>query len=95
VSARNGRIEVAWRIDEDTAGTDPRLVFEWIETGLTLSGERPARSGFGTELIKRTLGCELGAETSLRFDPGGLRCTLALPLTDRIVVGQGRCARNI
>jgi two-component system CheB/CheR fusion protein len=73
---------------------DPRLVFEWIETGLTLSGKRPARNGFGTELIERTVSYELGAETSLRFDPGGLRCTLVLPLTDWIVMGQGRRARS-
>lgn len=36
------------------------------------------------EVLTRTLGYELKAETSLAFEPDGLSCTIRFPLTQRI-----------
>ena len=44
----------------------------------------PLRSGFGTAMIERTLSYEFGAAVKLDFDPSGLRCTIAIPLTDEV-----------
>ncbi|MEZ0172610.1 sensor histidine kinase [Microvirga sp. TS319] len=82
LAAPQGRIEVAWMID--AAGGQPRLVFQWIETGVPLANDRPRRHGFGTELIERTLGYELGGEATLDFTPNGLRCTIVLPMDMRL-----------
>ncbi len=82
LSAKRGRIAVTWRIEE---ADRRRLVIEWVETGARLS-ETPRRRGFGTELIERTLVYDLGAETSLRFEPTGLRCTPILPADDWLLV---------
>jgi two-component system CheB/CheR fusion protein len=83
LSAERGRVEVAWRFGE--ADGEARLVFDWNETGVKLSTNGPRRQGFGTELLERTLAYELGAVTKLAFEPRGLRCTISLPVTERIV----------
>ena len=44
----------------------------------------PAGRGFGTTLIERTLSHELDAEVHREFLVTGLRCTLAIPLTQEI-----------
>lgn len=70
-----GRIAVTWRMVE---GAEPRLVVWWAETGAPepVSAER---RGFGTEMIERTLACELGAEARLDFTPEGVICRIDLP----------------
>ena len=77
----SGRIEVSWRIDEAEA---PQLIFEWREKGGPKI-EPPARKGFGTELLERTLAFELKGKTELAFDPSGLVCTITIPLNRRVV----------
>lgn len=84
LSSEQGRITVKWRMEQAEGG--PRLVFDWIETGMQLSGKQPKRRGFGTELIERTLTYDLAGEASLRFEPTGLRCTITLPVTDWVFV---------
>jgi two-component system, chemotaxis family, CheB/CheR fusion protein len=84
LSAPKGAIHVTWKV-ENGAG-DPNLIFDWRESGVKLDGNGPRRRGFGTELLERTLAYELGGETSLRFEPDGVRCTIRVPLTDRIIV---------
>jgi two-component system CheB/CheR fusion protein len=84
LSSKTGRVEVRWRIGQ--ADGAARLAFDWIETGVRVADGAPRRRGFGTELIERTIAYELGADTSLRFEPDGLRCTIALPLTDGIAL---------
>ena len=75
-----GRIAVTWQIDR-TGGT-PQLVFEWVEkNGPKI--DKPARRGFGSELLEQTLAFELKAHTTLSFDPGGFiaRCDPARSAT--------------
>jgi PAS domain S-box-containing protein len=83
LAAEEGRIDVEWMIEKaDGAG---RLVFNWVETGVKVS-DKKLRRGFGTELIERTLAYELGGDTSLHFDPDGLRCTIRLPVNEGLTV---------
>ena len=65
-----GRVAVTWRVMN--TGKGPRLSLEWRETGVRAIDARPARSGFGRELIERGLPYELGAETSIEFRRGGI-----------------------
>jgi two-component system CheB/CheR fusion protein len=45
---------------------------------------KPAKNGFGTELIERGLPYELNATTALDFHHEGLRSRIELPLTTDI-----------
>jgi len=82
LSAKDGRIDVTWWVEE---GAEPRqLKLEWIESGVPILSAAPRVKGFGHELIERTLPYELSAKTSVDFQPGGLRCALAIPLNDRV-----------
>jgi PAS domain S-box-containing protein len=81
-----GRIRISWRVQN---GSDPpQLVFEWKESGVLNRAAKRKRRGFGTDLLERTLTYELKAQTVQTFEPDGLRCTIELPLTKRIVTGQ-------
>jgi PAS domain S-box-containing protein len=84
LASPEGRIVIAWRfVRSDDAD---RLVFEWRETDLADPVPPPRRRGFGTELLERTLAYDLGAETELRFAPGGVECTIVLPVDGRTLV---------
>ncbi|RAK58863.1 hypothetical protein DJ021_03130 [Phenylobacterium hankyongense] len=74
-----GRVAVRWRVFDTSAG--PRLSLEWRESGVAALDMRPTRSGFGRELIERGLPFELGAATSISFEPGGVRALIEVPLT--------------
>ncbi|MDB5392755.1 MAG: methyltransferase/methylesterase, CheR/CheB with sensor [Rhodospirillales bacterium] len=83
LSAKDGKVDVLWWIDE---GTSPRqLRLEWVETGVPILSAAPRTMGFGHELIQRTLPYELFAKTSVAFRPGGFRCEMAIPLSDRVL----------
>ncbi len=80
LSQPSGRIEVTWRVDESIEPAE--LVFEWRERGGPPVPPRP-RKGFGTELLERTLAFELKGQTTMVFNPAGLQCTIAIPLSER------------
>ena len=48
----------------------------------------PPKRGFGLRFIERSVAYELYGTADLNFAPGGLTCTVRLPLAD-IAVGQG------
>ena len=51
------------------------LMLDWIELGgPTVSP--PTRRGFGSKLIERGLASELDGAVRLRFDPGGVHCSI-------------------
>ena len=79
----NGSIAISWTVDGDGDGTAPLLTFVWKETDTT-AVPQPSHNGFGTEVLTRTLGYELKAETDLAFEPDGFRCTIRFPLSERI-----------
>jgi two-component system, chemotaxis family, CheB/CheR fusion protein len=73
-----GRISVTWRMYNTSGG--PRLTLEWRENGVAVLDAQPTRRGFGRELLEQGLPYELGAATSLEFAPGGVRCSIEIPL---------------
>jgi two-component system CheB/CheR fusion protein len=93
LSKSDGRVRIGWRIKQ--AEGAPILLFDWKETGSPANGGGPKRRGFGTELLERTLSYELKAQTSIVFGKDGLRCTIELPLTERIAVQSQRPEREL
>jgi two-component system CheB/CheR fusion protein len=79
-----GKVAVSWRVYNTSAG--PRLTLEWLESGVPALDSNPKRMGFGRELIERGLPYELGAATSLSFEPGGVRALIELPLNDKTAI---------
>jgi two-component system CheB/CheR fusion protein len=78
----DGQVSVTWQIDRDAGA--PQLVIDWAERNGPKVGE-PARRGFGSELLERTLAFELKARTTLNFDPSGLHCKIAIPVGPRLL----------
>ena len=73
----SGRLDVRWRMEQEP---DPRVALEWRESGVVVpQGGRPARRGYGTELIERALPYQLKAKTKLEFAEDGVRCSIEVP----------------
>ena len=73
LSVHTGRVAIAWRIE------DTRVLWTWRES----SGPRvspPKRRGFGLRVIEASFRDQLHGSIELSFEPGGLTCTVALPL---------------
>ena len=85
LSAPDGQITVTWRLDQNGLGNT--LQIDWHEQGCSRvpAGGR----GFGTEVIERTLGYELGAAGSLSIGSGRVHCNLRVPLSDGLVTAEG------
>lgn len=77
LSGPAGRVAVSWTVGPG-AGGQPTLTLRWDESGVD-AVPRPARRGFGSEVIERALKHQFGGEGTLDFAAGGLRCTLSLP----------------
>ena len=77
LAASTGRLAVVWEV---TRAEQPRLWLSWSESGVTVATVAPRRRGFGQELLECTLPYELSARTQLTFSPGGVHCTIELPL---------------
>jgi two-component system CheB/CheR fusion protein len=95
LSTTLAHLEVAWKVTERE---DNRTVtLTWTETGGP-PVRPPARRGFGTTLIERTLSHELDADVNREFRTSGLRCTITLPLTEDVgrvhVDGETRSKRH-
>ena len=78
LGAPAGRLDVDWH--SGPVQGDRLLSFSWTETGLGRTLRKPRRSGFGTELLTRTLAYELKAKSALHFGKAGFSYTLFLPL---------------
>jgi two-component sensor histidine kinase/PAS domain-containing protein len=74
LSNATGHVDIAWRLVEQNRS---HVELTWQESGGPTVRRRAA--GFGTKLIDRVLR-DLGAKTEIKFDPQGLRCTVAFPL---------------
>ena len=73
-----GTLSVEWSLTEAPAA----LHFRWEETGVPLLSAAPRPQGFGQDLIEQALPYQLGATTEFEFKPGGLNCSITLPLCD-------------
>lgn len=77
-----GQVTVTWRIE--ATGSETHLILEWRETGVPFVSPAPRRRGVGMEMLEQTLAYELRATASMTFLPGGLSCTIALPLSEGV-----------
>ncbi len=80
-----GHVSVRWRTED---GLAPRLVFEWKERAAALRPSGPTRRGFGMDLLDNALSYQLKARATRIFEADGLRCTIEVPLTPRVVVAE-------
>lgn len=92
LKVKSGRLDVGWRVDVDHSG-GKKLIVSWVESGVPAIDLRPSRYGFGRELIEEALPYRLRADTELLFGHGGVRCTIAIPLSpvddDAVRYGEG------
>ena len=77
LSAHDGAVGISWRVRWD--GDDPRLEFDWVESGGP-AVQPPAALGFGTTLIERSFPHELSGQASIDYAPAGVRVRLTAPL---------------
>lgn len=82
LSVPEGRVHVRWRLLG--SGQETELQIEWRESGGP-PVTAPTRKGFGTLLVERAIGYELGSEASIEFPVDGVVCRLTMP-AGRIVV---------
>ncbi|GJD60455.1 sensor histidine kinase [Methylobacterium frigidaeris] len=80
LSVETGQVAVEWGV-EWQAGTG-MLSLRWRETGGPTVAP-PARTGFGTRLIRTSLERELDGEVRLDYAAAGLACEIAVPLAAR------------
>ncbi|MER8491618.1 response regulator [Mesorhizobium australicum] len=78
LSNSEGRVEVAWSVDQTTH----RLRLVWTERGGP-TVEPPTRRSFGTRLIE-SLGLQLNGQVHLTYEPSGFVYTLDVPLSSVI-----------
>ena len=69
-----GKVHLTWRTTQE-----PWIKISWQEAeGPAV--QPPTRRGFGSILIERTLGHDLGGDVQIEFRPEGLRCSITAPL---------------
>ena len=78
LSNATGEIGIAW--DVEHAEPFPRLHLRWEETGGP-PVRAPARRGFGTRLIERSLAQDLGGDVRISFAATGVVCIVTAPLS--------------
>jgi PAS domain S-box-containing protein len=82
LSREGGRVRIGWSVENGL------LNLVWKEQGGP-EVTPPAGRGFGSRLIERGLGTDLGGTARLAFEPDGLRCTVKASL-DAIQAGGSR-----
>jgi two-component sensor histidine kinase len=70
-------VAITWTV---APGDPDTLTFCWQEQGGPVVS-LPARRGFGTRLIERSLAQDLGGKARLVYDPGGVVCIVTAPLS--------------
>lgn len=80
----NANLEVSWWLEPTADDSTPWLHVDWRESGVTIA---PASSssrgtGQGRILIEEALPYQLGARTTYRIEPNGVRCSIALPVSE-------------
>ncbi|MGB7655119.1 MAG: HWE histidine kinase domain-containing protein [Novosphingobium sp.] len=68
-----GRVSISWAVNDGET-----IKLDWTESGGPKVAQ-PDRTGFGTNLLRKTVSHELGRDVILDFAPGGLRATLFVP----------------
>jgi two-component system, chemotaxis family, CheB/CheR fusion protein len=78
---KNGRLDVRWRVQAEN-GT-PWISVDWKESGVETAQSHDGRRGAGNgrRLIEDALPYQFGARTTFAIEPGGVHCTIELPLS--------------
>jgi PAS domain S-box-containing protein len=77
LSSPDGRVRIAWAVEQQPADREPRLRFSWVERGGPRV-EPPAETGFGMQLISAML---QGAQR-VSFAPDGLTFAFDVPFSE-------------
>ena len=83
LSADEGRVDIAWSIDEGQGS----FALDWVESGGP-PVRPPQKRGFGSRLIERGLAQDLGGSVRLEFKPTGIVCAIRAPLAEVRVVAE-------
>ena len=73
LSVPEGRLEMRWAI---TDAGDCAFFWRELDGPIVLP---PTRSGFGSKLVQRTIGYDLGGTAELVYDTGGVRVQILIP----------------
>jgi two-component sensor histidine kinase/PAS domain-containing protein len=73
LSVLAGVLSVNWTLD----GT--RLVMRWEESNVPIT-RQPTRTGFGSQLLRRLLPHQLGAQVEMKFAPDGLKADISIEI---------------
>ena len=81
------RLEIRWRVEYAQNDGRPWLHVDWRERGVRMPVQdaSPRGRGSGLELIERALPYQLGAKTTYVMAKDGVHCTIALPVSDRVI----------
>jgi PAS domain S-box-containing protein len=80
LSQRKGNLATVGSVTGE--GALPELLLRWVESdGPPVVA--PAKRGFGSTLIERSLAHALGGDAKLEFAPSGVICEIRLPLAQR------------
>ena len=79
LSNHAGEVRVHWELSKGEGLYT--LNVRWEESGGP-AVSKPARRGFGTRLIERTVKQQLGGDVSVEFSPSGLVCDIRVPLAE-------------
>ncbi|MES2035520.1 MAG: HWE histidine kinase domain-containing protein [Pseudomonadota bacterium] len=79
LSTPDGCVRVDWRTAENDDGGPRRLLLDWREEGGPPVAP-PTRQGFGSRLIERSIRTDMQGETTMAFEPDGLKCRISIRL---------------
>ena len=78
LSSPSGRLSITWALQQERVPAAVEIV--WQESGGP-EVSTPEQRGFGTLVVERNLARSLEAEVDLTFGSEGVRCRIALPVT--------------
>ncbi|MGH8324312.1 MAG: HWE histidine kinase domain-containing protein, partial [Steroidobacteraceae bacterium] len=81
LSTPSGRVRLAWDAQPDS------VLLRWSENGGP-AVERPARKGFGTQVISAIVEGHLGGAATFNWRREGLQCTISIPRHDTVESGE-------
>jgi two-component system CheB/CheR fusion protein len=76
LSAPGGRVTIRWQLAGEEGGSE--LLLRWVEFGGP-KVVKPARAGFGSQLIEFTIRHEFGGMATIDFPEAGVICEISIP----------------
>ena len=73
LSVLAGVLQVNWTLD------GPRLLMRWEESDVSIA-RQPTRTGFGSQLLRRLLPHQLGAQVEMTFASDGLKADISIQI---------------